>query len=676
MFIIKAEDFIMKILSVNDMADADSKATGVYRMELQSLLMIQYYDATAKQLKKANTETSCVRSGGSVRIEIIEDGFIAYYDFTKIGFLIPLRITIDKNGLNAFVDCTKVEEAYPDKFTLYSLSVLPYFGAGSADENGYIMIADGCGAIMNFNNGKYSKLGYSSHVYGRDISKYLIAKPSSGYAIAMPVFGIKKEQSAICAIVSEGAAQATFWSYPNDAITSYANVYSSFDLRETDIVVLNETASHVSQSTLYQKGSFAIDKIEIMYRSIVGENADYNGMANAYKQYLIDRDSLKLQNQNIGKLSLDFYCSVKKKKSLLGFPVTVNSALSKFEDIEEIVKSLNEDGLNDVSITLNNWSKEQLQGKIDYSLKPISSVGNKKALNSLISTIKELKNSIYLKVNLNSFQKSGKNYLKWFHSARSMSNAPISDYQFYVSTSYKNKNLAKTSYLIPSLVSKMADNIDKKQNKVYENANIALGGISTKLYSDFNKKDIKNLEATKNEVQKAIEIFGTASMDFPADYVLKYTKLAQHIPTTSTRSDIFDKDIPFVQIVLSGIVPYTTEAINKSENIKTKVLEAAATGSCLQFDLITEDADTIIGTEFDELYNANSEILYNEISEYAKYFIQLEKNIGQGYIVSYENEGNISKTVYSNDSVVIVNWFDYTVKVLNKSGNEYSFSIK
>ena len=182
----------------------------------------------------------------------------------------------------------------------------------------------------------------------------------------MPVFGIKRANSAITGIVTDGAAQSTFWCFPNRSITSYANVYAAFDLRETDIVVLSEDTNAANQSTLYQKGDISLDKIAISYRSTVGEDADYNGMAKAYKEYLVERDGLKVGAQNMGKLSLDFYGAVKKKKSVLGFPVTVNTALSKLEDIEDVTEDLAEDGVGDISVTLRSWSREQLSGKIDY----------------------------------------------------------------------------------------------------------------------------------------------------------------------------------------------------------------------------------------------------------------------------------------------------------------------
>jgi len=221
----------------------------------------------------------------------------------------------------------------------------------------------------------------------------------------------------------------------------------------------------------------------------------------------------------------------------------------------------------------------------------------------------------------------------------------------------------------------MAQRVAQKNKSLYGDVGLSLNNISTTLYSDFNKDNICNLEETRVNIEQAAETFGCSAVDFPADYIIKYTSLAQHIPSTSSKNDIFDRDIPFVQLVLSGLVTYTSEPINLSANPKEAVLEAAALGSGLQYSLITEDAYTIVGTDRDELYNANIEILYDDILKCYNHFAQLEDVIGDGYMVSYNMENHISETTYSNGSVVIVNRILSTVTAKDINGNEYSFSL-
>ncbi len=658
-----------------DMGDMDENASGVYRMELQSLMIIHYYDIENDQFKKANSEANSVRQSDAI-IEKTKNGFKAVYSFEQLGFVIPVEITLSDKGIEAVVSCQDIKEEKADKYMLFRISLLPYFGAGAPDEQGYIMIADGSGALMNFNNGKYTKLGYSSHIYGNDLSKYVVAKGIDTYSVTMPVFGIKKSKSAITAIVSEGAAQGTIWCYPNKSITSYANVYTTFDLRADDTVVLNEDTSGVKTASLYEMTEIGTEKIAVNYLSNSGKNADYNTMAETYKNYLIERDGLEITSQNMGDFSLDFYCAVRKKKSVLGFPVTVNTALSKLSDIKDFATELYDDGIKGFSVTLRLWSKEQLSGKIDYSMKPVSVIGKKSEVQQLADLIAQNSGKTYLGTNINNFRKSGKGYNKWFYSAKSLSNAPIYCYEFYMSNFHKNKDLGRYALLKPSVFNKMASYVNKKLSK-YENVGISLEDISTKLYSDFSKKDRYNLQETSAAVSASIEnnLSADKAFDFPADYVLKYTKLAQNVPSISSQANIFDKDIPFVQLVLSGAVTYTCEAINLAANEKQAVLEAVANGSALQFDLITEDEYSVVGTELSRLYKSNANLLYDDIKLYSNYFKELDAFIKEGYMVSYFEKGNVSKSYYSNGAIITVDRNLQTVEAADVSGNTYKFTL-
>ena len=72
-----------------------------------------------------------------------------------------------KNG--RFTVCVKTKEIKETGTNrILKISVLPYFGAASANDSGYMIVPDGSGAIINFNNGKYNAAPYSKRFYGGD----------------------------------------------------------------------------------------------------------------------------------------------------------------------------------------------------------------------------------------------------------------------------------------------------------------------------------------------------------------------------------------------------------------------------------------------------------------------------------------------------------------------------
>lgn len=48
------------------------------------------------------------------------------------------------------------------------IDLLEYFGAAGPEEEGYMFVPDGSGALIMFNNGKVNAPAYIGYVYGED----------------------------------------------------------------------------------------------------------------------------------------------------------------------------------------------------------------------------------------------------------------------------------------------------------------------------------------------------------------------------------------------------------------------------------------------------------------------------------------------------------------------------
>ena len=56
-------------------------------------------------------------------------------------------------GDSLIVEVPLNEVEYKDNYPIYYLNVLPYFGAGGLEDEGYMLVPEGGGALINFNNG-------------------------------------------------------------------------------------------------------------------------------------------------------------------------------------------------------------------------------------------------------------------------------------------------------------------------------------------------------------------------------------------------------------------------------------------------------------------------------------------------------------------------------------------
>ena len=217
------------------------------------------------------------------------------------------------------------EVSYP----LTAISVLPYFGAGSVEDQGYMFVPDGAGALIYFNRTSPLAEPYSRRVYGQDHA----AIPPKGVflhaqrADLSPVFGVVKNEQAFLAIIEEGDAAARIEAMLPGMRDSYNKVWASFEVRsaarvnmqaEGELIHLRQLSILMYQARLNQSDT------AIRYVFLPREESSYAGMARAYQDYLVEKHGLSKLDPG-GKLPLivDVIGSFDHVQPVLGIPTNV-----------------------------------------------------------------------------------------------------------------------------------------------------------------------------------------------------------------------------------------------------------------------------------------------------------------------------------------------------------------
>ena len=102
-----------------------------------------------------------------------------------------------------------------DSYMVTGITVLPYFTSVKYnEEQGYMVIPDGSGAIMNFDNGKSNYTAYSKRIYSTDLSFTSYTLTTSTNDLMFPMYAYvfteeteTKKPTAVIVEVTEGAAQ-------------------------------------------------------------------------------------------------------------------------------------------------------------------------------------------------------------------------------------------------------------------------------------------------------------------------------------------------------------------------------------------------------------------------------------------------------------------------------------
>lgn len=150
-----------------------------------------------------------------------------------------------------------IDASQPDSeitLPVYSLQILPYFGAADKTEEGYIFVPDGSGAIIELNNSRTDSNPYNKTVYGYDYSiEPREEMPFTGEPINYPVFGLKKGEKAFMAVIEKGAPYAAIRADIAGRNNSYNNVSAVFiTLRYTVLELGDGEDFEISKMNIYQ----------------------------------------------------------------------------------------------------------------------------------------------------------------------------------------------------------------------------------------------------------------------------------------------------------------------------------------------------------------------------------------------------------------------------------------
>ncbi|MDE5771045.1 MAG: hypothetical protein K2I06_05370, partial [Ruminococcus sp.] len=201
---------------------------------------------------------------------------------------------------------------------------------------------------------------------------------------------------------------------------------------------------------------------------------------------------------------------------------------------------------------------------------------------------------------------------------------------------------------------------------------VSLGGLTDSLYGDYSKNKISRCDTMNIIKENLSETAGLFNNGILADganaYVFPYVNHIINVPLSSSGFDLFDEDIPFFQMVMHGIIPYTSTALNGSPDAENVLLMSAVTGSSLRCDMIYESTDILKDTEFDYLYYANYENWTDIISVGYKILKPVLQTVGDSTIVDYivENSGRLITSVWSDGTVIKA---DFDKKTIDFNSN-------
>ncbi|MBQ4152990.1 MAG: hypothetical protein IJD11_01420 [Oscillospiraceae bacterium] len=629
---------------------------GAEKVRVQSYLMLDVVDTTVDNTVISLTSESDSVFESGMTVEQAENTVRFTYEFPSYELTVPLQLTLTEKGFKAEVPLSEVKEQ--ERYQLRTVTVLPFFDAGYYEEEGFLFVPDGSGAVMNFNNGKGSFQKYEQTVYGYDYAISRYSYNGKEQEVRMPIFGIAHTDRFMLAVIDDGAADASVVAGTNTNKNKFNYAHAKFTTRIKDVLLYiheQRTDLDIFQSTPLPSRTLSID-----YQLEAVGTPTYVNMAESYRQYLLDTESISKEQVKSDALYIDLYGATVRTKPKLGIPMEQEEPLTTFAQAEEILENLHKIGAKNVVVRYYKWSPSTIWKDMTMSHQPASCLGGTGGLNRLKEKATAYGYSIYLDVNPISFHKGGP--LAFFADyAQDIRNYTIELFPYDFCTNVEN-SAKKVTYLVKrELLKNQFIKADQDVQKLGVTG-LSLSGTQT-LYNDFRILDSYR-DQTRVAIQKATEgITASLMVENGNIYAIKNAAHIVEAPSSSSGFDITDQSVPFYQIVLHGAVSYANEAIDANPDVEASYLRALETGASLRFGWTYSEVDVLAGSDDEALYYANYDHWKTRaeqmISESADYYQSI---IGSRITDHKKLADGVYVTDYDNGVYIVVNYTEKEVE--------------
>lgn len=601
---------------------------------------LQLAGYTAEDLEKDNTENKIVATAEK-----------------NVKFTVVIEYSLNENGLNVTVDKNKLK--YDSEILLTELSLLQTFGCGTTDDDGYMLLADGSGSLMCFNNGKNDN-AFSMRVYGDDTAIATASHYQYDEKMSLPVFGIKKNKSAILAIIENGSEYATVQAATSGTTSSYNCANTVFTVSASDKISLGKGSELVAGEEKPYNGEFTM-----LYCPISNQDENYSGMASYYRNYLTQKGVLKKTKTKYTMLA-NIICGVPIEKNVLGFPTKTVEALTTFDEVLEITNNLSSAGVENISVVLEGWFNNGLEQQYLKNLKIPKSVGSKKELLALSKELEDKGIKLYNKVYFSNFFANGNGYNANKMNVKGIDKDLSYGFEYDFTSRYKRFNNKIIYQLTPILFKNTIELYIKKSNGLGD-FGTAVSDLSQLIYSDFDDKKYITRSDAKNMISDSLEYLsqkGEVALANPNVFTLDYADLIIDLPLYDSQFKCCDMSVPFYQMVVHGSVNYVTKPLNYEDDYKKSYLKAVEYGSGLSYLFTGESTSILKNTDFNYINNSILPDNASVVAEDFKKACSIMEKVDGYSITSHSYIGNnVFRTEYENGIAVLVNYGEQDVIV-------------
>ncbi|MBO5228940.1 MAG: hypothetical protein J6B39_08110 [Lachnospiraceae bacterium] len=566
-------------------------------------------------------------------------------------FSIPLEYRLKDNDLLVSVDLENIQTT--EGYNLTQVSFLKDFGATRATDAGYVFIPDGSGSIIENDIAANSMDNIMIPFYGEDDAKAMTEGTSAAIDNVFPVWGLKKNDNSVFAIVENGAAIGGVKAQAHSSYLPYNIAYPYFNYQVVD-------SFGIEGVSLAFYDNIPDTEFVVRYHFLHEDEATYSGMARYYRTYLEKSGAFANAKKEADelKLNVEVIGSVKKTINYFGIPIDTDYSITTFDEAEEIMKLLREGGVTNSELLYTGITNGGMEHKAYGKLKFQKVLGGLDGFKSLAGSLSGNGTDVYAGIDFTKIYDEGYGITDTEDVSKYLTRSSV------IAGGIKEDGVI-TGGLFNWLVNPLRyAGITEKFISAYESVGsktLYVESLGSHLNANYSRTDGVTRYSSQilaEEMLTALKDNGYAmKFDVGNDYVLKYADSLVNVPTDSSNQRIESYSIPFVGMVFKGYIPYTSGSINLSANSETAVLQAIESGAGLHYLLVYEEQMNMQDTNFDQLFAVNYEIHLQDILANYKNLNEQMGHLANVKIAEHEHlSEDVNLVIYEDGTKIYVNY--------------------
>lgn len=595
---------------------------------------------------------------GNIVCKKIENGIRVTYFFEKYKIAIPVDYALNGDHLTVSIDSSKILEDGTD-YKLVNISLGPNIcSIQNKESNAHLFVPTGTGALLSAKETALGVVTYEGTVYGDDLTSRVPISRIDNEEIRMPVFGSYSKDKGIFAVIEQNAGAATIKADAANNRTGYSIIYPNFYVRGYDSFMYEYYGQNIFSVSKRVNDEISGQVFSVSYYPLLGDDADYNGMAKKYQSYLLEKGQLKKSVVKNSPYSVTFLGGTNVTKSFFGIPYQKVSSLTTFSEAQAILEKLKSDNGILPQVRLLGYGDNGLRpGKIAGGKKYLSTYGNKKELKSLVDYCKDT--NIFFDFDIIKYTKSGSGFARVADVAKTAIQYKAEVYPLSPTRVQDKDNVY---YLLGRRNLITAGEKALKKADKYSATGVSFGTLGELAYSDYKKatyinryKMEKDATAIINSSKKNGYTTAVAGGNL---YAAIASDLIFDVSATSGNYDAFSHTVPFYQMVFHSYLPMYSDPVNTSINLKMEVAKSVAYGMGVSFcltDGFVADSDDfdeykLYATVFEDNVKKINDILVKDK------FIEIYDSVTDSALVNYEFVNDtVVKSEFENGVVIYTN---------------------